>query len=114
MRYVLFICAALYPLICQAWQSPCHQTPVKPMAVPRQGHAQISLEASRVLSAQGNVMEYDLGKEIITIKVDNFLAKHFLKEVQNGACTNKCIVAFEPDKDSPFAARYKASMPLGR
>ena len=112
MRFPAIAAVIFCAAFCVAWDNPCYKMPVKPITIPKQGRSQITLEASRVQLVQGSTIVYDLGKETIVIKVDSLISRQFLKEVRGGACSARDVVTLEPDKDSPFAVRYKASVPF--
>ena len=86
----------------------CYSRAVPPLSILHDKEATIILEAGRVVSARGNVMEYDLGREKVSIVAEGPAARKFLVDVTSGLCGASVTVRLEPVRKSPFNTRFRA------
>ncbi len=111
-RFVVFGAILLFASPSFAWNNTCYKEGLPEMPFPKESRSTITLEARRVVSVEGNLITYDLGKEKVVIKADGVISQSFLKEVQKGHCTVKGFVSVEPDKSSfSNTVRFKAGTP---
>lgn len=87
---------------------PCYSKALRFKSVPHDKPSTLVLEARRVKALDGNILVYDLGKEIIRIEAESFAAQRFLKDVASGRCSAKETVNLEPERKSPFNTNFKA------
>ncbi len=114
MRSVFLFIAGVFlaTSLSHAWDNPCYSNAMGSKSVPKETRFTITLESKRVQSIQGNVVLYDLGKEIITIRADGLAAKSFLKEVREGRCHAKEPIMLEPDTNPSSGVQYKTVLTL--
>lgn len=104
----LLFLALLLPLAAPAGEIPCHEKNLPPQSVPRDRSSQLTLEARRVVSAQGDTFGYDLGREVITITAAGEKAWIFLDAATNGWCTAEQAVTLVPERKSETNDRFRA------
>jgi hypothetical protein len=92
---------------CYAWDNPCYNSTMESKSVPKATRSNVTLESKRVRAIQDDIILYDLGKEMITIRADSLAAKAFIKEVRKGRCHAREPVTLEPETRSPPPAQYK-------
>lgn len=108
MRYLISIIIGLIIAV-PAWaELPCYQKAVPFISIPHDKPGTITLEARRVKAVDKNVIQYDLGREIITIEAESFAARRFLRDVASGRCAAREKVTLEPLRNSPFNTKFKA------
>jgi hypothetical protein len=105
----LTICIFFFCLIQPAWSwdNPDRSAPHF-QDVPADRVASITLESNRVVSINGDVIIYDLGRKTIFIRTDSFKAQKFAEEVRSGRKSASARVTLVPERKSPFNAEYKA------
>jgi hypothetical protein len=89
------------------WADSCYKA-ASFTSVPHDRPSTITLDARRVKAIQGDWITYDLGREIITIQADSFIARRFLRDVDRGRCSASASVTLDPVRESPFNTSFKA------